>query len=451
MKKSNQNISFISRDIHAKFKEFSIPSKVKKKLSVVVPLVKGTPWLKYGKHSYTFYNFETLKGFSVSISHNDIMRLGFKKLARADWNKNTPVLKNLLKKYHYNFSFIEQIMLMTVPHTVTSLGNGRFFVNLWSYFGYLDINCRKRTVKYRLVNDKKYRNVLGSQQFFDSKTNELYYTAYSLKESFERIDHTDQKVHCSIYKKEMETDKTSIVWSGAFTDYIHDIIINKQRRYCIIPELGLYTDKNNNIIPSKVLVLDLKTKQTWNIERFSVAAHAQFDPEDPNIVYFSNHNFNFEHSSIIKLLKKATYSVNFRGPAAVYKYKLTPNGPKEIGVFSRTDFYRLTNFHVFKHRGKMIMAALGFPDVIFIIDAKKMSYIKKIKVKNPSILKNLFSKKPALIGTFSPSFDGEKLYVQTTKSFQVVNIANGKADMIINHFYSRTCSNHMETSSDIDW
>ena len=442
---------FKKRNINVKFKEFSIPPKVKRDLSAIVPMVKGTWLLKYGKHCYSFYNFKTLRGFNISISNQDIDRFKPQKLKKAAWSENVPVLEFFFKRFHNNFSFIEQIMLMTVPHTVTSLSNGKFLVNLWSYFGYLEIDCNKRTVTYRLIDDKTYKNVLGSQQYYDKENDELYYSAYSLTQSIERIQNADKPVNCSIFKKKIRSGETELVWSGEYADYIHDIVINKPGTYCALPELGMYTDKDKNIVPSRVLILDLKLKKTWTVDRFYVAAHAQFDPENPDVVYFSNHNFEFEHTDIINLLKKATYNIKFRGPASVFKYRLTPNGPEEIGMFTEPDFYRLTNFHVFKHQGKMIIAALGFPDEIYILDADKMTFIKKLKVINPKVLKNLFSKKPALIGTFSPSIDGEKLYVQTTKSFQVVDIATGEPDYIINHFFNRTASNHMQTSSDTDW
>lgn len=444
-------LQFIARDIKAKFKEFTIPPEAKRDLSVVVPTVKGKPLLKYGAHSYSFYNFSTLKGFTVSIGHQEIIRFKPAKLKRAEWSEGTPLSKAILKRYHYNFSFIEQMMLMTVPHTVTSMGNGRFLINLWAYFGYLDIDCRKRRVTYRLIDDKAYKTVLGSQQYYHSKKDELYYAAYSMKESLSRIDNASNPVHCSVFKQRQETGRTSVVWSGEFADFVHDIVMNKQGTLCALPELGLYTDKTRSIVPSKALILDLGTGKTWTIDRFSVAAHAQFDPKDPRIVYFSNHNFNFEHTSLLSLLKKATYTVKFKGPASVYKYRITPKGPKKVGVFTRSDFYRLTNFHVFDHRGKTVIAALGFPDVIFIVDAEKMSYIKKVKVRNQRCGKAPDSKKPALIGTFSPSLDGEKLYVQTTRSFQVLDIAKEDPDMVVNHFFNRTCSNHMLTSADTDW
>ena len=100
---------------------------------------------------------------------------------------------------------------------------------------------------------------------------------------------------------------------------------------------------------------------------------------------------------------------------------------------------------VWNQRG-FCWAALGFPDEIFIVDADKMSFIKKIKIEN-----RVGNKNPTLIGTFSPSLDGEKLYVQITKSFQIVDIHTEIPDMKINHSYYCTCSNHMQTSADTDW
>ncbi len=210
-------------------------------------------------------------------------------------------------------------------------------------------------------------------------------------------------------------------------------------------------DEKDDIIPSKVVIVDLKSKREWVLDRFIVAAHAQFDPHDPDVIYFSNHNFQFEHSNVFKLLRKASYSVKFRGPASVFKYRLTPDGPREIGVFTRPDFYRLTNMHVFEHRGRKVMAAMGFPDEIFLIDADDMTFIRKIRVEDPRSVKSLFWKKPALIGTISPSLDGEKLFVQTARSFQMVDIASGDSDHVRECRFNHSCSNHMLTSSDTAW
>ena len=128
------------------------------------------------------------------------------------------------------------------------------------------------------------------------------------------------------------------------------------------------------------------------------------------------------------------------------RYRLTSNGPDELEVFTRPDFFRLTNFHVFHHRGQKILAAIGFPNFIFIADGENMSFIKKIAVNHP-----IKTNTACGVGTISPSVDGEKIYVQTTKSFQVVDISSGKSEMIIDHAYNHSCANHMLTSRDTNW
>jgi hypothetical protein len=139
-----------NNNIKVKFKEFSLPTIAEHNSSAIIPTIKGIPFFKYGIHAYYFLNFKTSKGLRVTINHKDIILPGLTKFLKANHKtyKYFHKLKSLLQRYHYDFNFLEQIMLMTVPHTVTHIKNGRFLVNLWSYFGYLDIDCKNRSVKY---------------------------------------------------------------------------------------------------------------------------------------------------------------------------------------------------------------------------------------------------------------------------------------------------------------
>ena len=340
---------------------------------------------------------------------------------------------------------------MTVPHTVTSVGHGRFVVNLWSWCGYLVVDTAARVVTYHTMDGVDEHSVLGSQQWFDPQTKDLYAMSYSLSDSVGRIDNPVRPVAFRIFKHRLGEDGTETVWRGELSDYMHDILVSESRQYCVVCELGMYLDEKKDIIPSKVMIIDLKRHREWILDRFIVAAHAFFDPDDPDIVYFSNHNFEFKHSNIFKLLRRGAYSVKFRGPASVYKYILTPEGPREMGVFTQDDFFRLTNMHVFSHRGRKVVSAMGFPDVIFLIDADDMSLIRKIWVRDPVSLKRFYLKKPTLIGTIAPSPDGEQLFVQTTGSFQIVDVNTDKQDYVRDCFFSHVCFNHMLSSGDTEW
>jgi len=436
-----------SHDIKTRFEKFDLPQTKKQDLSVVITSIKGTPFFKYGIHAYYFLNFKTSRGLLVTIKHKDIIIPGLSRFMKANYKTYGyfPKLRSLFQKYHFNFNFIEQLMLMTVPHTITHINNNRYFINLWSYFGYIDIDCKTRSAKYNILDDEDNDSVLGSRQFYDASSNQLYYPSYSLSDSLKRAVNPCQKVTSKIIKQDIETSSRTELWRGEFVDYLHDIIINKNMQYCVVPELGMYLGENRELTLSRVLILDLKNGKEWEISRFSVAAHAQFDPDDPDIIYFSNHNFQLEHSHILKLLKNASYSVKFRGPASVHKYRLTPDGPVELGVFTEPDLFRLTNFHVFNHRGKNILAAIGSPNYIYIADAEKMKFIRKIEVLHPN--RNI----PYNLGSICPSPDGEKIFAQTTASFQTIDIATGEAAIILDHSYNHSCANHMITSPDTDW
>jgi len=444
-----------SHNIPAKLEKFALSSAPVMDATVVIPTVRSTWKMKYGEHAYYFLNFRTLLGFCVRIRHGDIIRPGFARFKRAVSIRGGlfSTVRCFFRSYHYNFSFLEQMMLMTVPHTVTDIGAGRFLINLWSYYGYLLVDCHTQSVAYHTLDESEGDHVLGSQQWFDPNTRELYALSYSLPESFERISNSTRTISARIFRHKIGSVATETVWSGPLADFLHDIVVNKNRCYGVACELGMYLDRENNIIPSKVLIIELGANgsRQWQLDRFVVAAHAQFDPEDSEVIYFSNHNFQFEHTPFLNLLKNASYSVKFRGPAAIFKYRLTTEGPREIGVFTRPDFYRLTNMHVFIHRGRKVIAAMGFPDEIFLIDADKMICIGQIKVKEPLRPKYTLSDKPAMIGTITPAPDGTKLFVQTTKSFQVVDVESGQPDYVWESGHHHSCSNHMLASSSTGW
>ena len=439
--------------VRAKITEFELTDFPSYDEAVAVPVVKGTPYLKYGIHAYCFFNFKSRKCLCVEIGHWDIIAPGLSPFIKALGRNDTWLTRGSIffEKFHYGFSFLEQIMLMTVPHAVTALGNGKFLVNLWSYVGYLEVDCRTKEVAYLSRLGQSPDQVLGSQQWLHRPSDEIFFTTYSLPESLKKISAPSLPVPCKVLKMNRGSGDTAEVWNGLLTDYLHDILVNKTGQYCVVCELGMFQDRKNNTIPSHVLIIDLNRNRHWVISRFIVAAHAQFDPEEPDTIYFSNHNFKFIPTSIFTLLRKGIYSLKFLGPASVHKYRLTPEGPQEIGVFSEPDMFRLTNFHVFMHRGKKTLAAMGFPNFIYLADAESMKLIRKITVNHRRSYKTLFGKPPCFIGTFSPSSDGERLYVQTTRSFQIIDVESGEA---VNHMplaYNHTAANHMQTTPDVAW
>lgn len=433
--------------IRARFTEFDLPELPDCDDLAIVPTVKGSAFLRYGKHAYYIYDFAARKAICVEIPHREIIAPGMALFLRSLGRENTwrSILGLLRERFHYGFSFIEQIMLMTVPHCITVPGDGRFLVNLWSFVGYIEIDRAAKTARYLRRAGQDTDSVLGSQQWVSRQSGEIYYITYSLPDSLRKITDIRHPVACKILKENPIGGATTLVWSGELSDYLHDILLNEAARYCVVCELGMFQDEAERTVPSKVLILDMISGNSWIIEKFIVAAHAQFDPVDPDVIYFSNHNFKFVPGAFFKLLRDATYALEFTGPAAVYKYRLTSEGPVELGVFTDPELFRLTNFQVFMHRGARVIAAMGFPNFIYIACADTMQVIRKITLSNRKSWQHFFREPPCFIGTFSPSKDGENLYVQTTRSFQVIPVDGGEPICILPLFFNHTAANHMQT------
>ncbi len=154
--------------IFSNIKEFSLSLDTAMNVSVVVPAVKGTWYMKYGEHEYSFMNFRTSKAFCVKIPHLAIIRPGWKRLRRAakKAGKKISLFRPFSPRYNYGFNMLEQVMLMTVPHTVTSVGEGRFIINLWSWCGFLLVDTVEKAVTYHIMDETDDDSVFSRRRIF---------------------------------------------------------------------------------------------------------------------------------------------------------------------------------------------------------------------------------------------------------------------------------------------
>lgn len=435
----------IDKPLRAKFEEFPIDGAVRADEAAIIPTVRAGSLFRPGGHAYYFLNFRTGRGISVVLPHLAVIAPGLTRFASANF-PSAPVpawLPLLTKHYHYGFNLLEQLLLMTVPHTVTDLGNGRFIVSLWSYFGCILVDLCDRSVVYKLLDRTADNGVLGSKLWYEADREVLLYMTYSLNQSMRRAADTSALVTSRIGEYGIRTGERRTLWEGTFADYMHDLVLSRDRRYLVACEMGRHLDREGNLIASKVLVRDLHSGRDWVLREIANPAHAQFDPEDTQTLYFSNHNFRFEHTRLGELLQKRTYSIKFLGPASVHKFRIGPDGPQPVGVFTHPELYRLTNFHVFWHRGQKLLVAFGAPNFLYVADAESLQLLRRIEVSHGG--------EPVYIGTFCPSRDGEKLHVQTTQSFHTVDIATGLSEYVRELPIQHTCSNHMLVTANTHW
>lgn len=444
MNDAAHSLAFRSLPLRARFEEFSLPAAPELDAVAIVPAVRSTRWLRYGEHAYYCMDFRRRRGICITLGHGAVVRPGLARFRRAaaDGSDARAWWRCLSRRYHYEFSVLEELMLMSVPHTVTDLGGGRFLVNLWAYPGYLLLDCQAKTATYQLLDDDS-DIVLGAKQWYDANSGDRFALAYSLRDSLARISDPERGVAARILRFRAGADRAECLWAGSMADFLHDLAVSPDGKFWAVCELGMYPGRDGVTLPSRVLVGNTGDgwSKPWRLDRIRVAAHAEFDPDAPDTVYFSSHNFQFEHTSLPALLRQATYTVRFHGPAAIFKYRLTPSGPQEMGCFSRPDFKRLTNMHAFRCGGRTIIAAMSFPDEIFLIDPATMSWLGKITIVEPPGVAGAGQR--AVIGTMAPSPDGTRLLVQTTWSFQVVDIERGVADVVYCNGRRHSCANHM--------
>lgn len=437
-------------ELKAHFEQFALPQTLGFEESVAIPTVRSSKHSRSGAHAWYFLNFKECKGLCVQVSHLDIILPGLKKFAGANPRRYRffPRLQALFARYHYGFNFLEQIMLLTVPHSVTSLGEGKFIVSLWAYYAYILVDCRKQSVFLCTIEDDEEESgeyVFGSTQWFNAGSSNRYFMTFSMPDSLQKVLDPHHPVKSRVHRINENTGEITELWKGIYSDYMHEILVSSDEKTIVVCDVGRFLDKEGKLIPSRVLVLNQSSVSPWIGSCVENGAHAQFDPQHERVVYFSNHNFLFVHTPWRDLLKKGTYSLDFKGPAAVYKYRIEESGPMLDSVFNHPDMFRLTNNHVFRHRDSKVLAAMGAPAFIFLADASDMSFTRKLEVTQPD------PAVPSYIGTFTPSLDGERLYVQTTRSFQVIDLESGTRQFALESPYNHLCSNHSLTCRDTAW
>ena len=177
------------------------------------------------------------------------------------------------------------------------------------------------------------------------------------------------------------------VWQGDFADSLHQLSLSPDHRFLILTDLAcdsrvplpagppapaVSAGKRGGrpgIIPSEILVLDLKTGTPWRLPMLT-ASHVRIDLEAPGLCYLSGHNLGLIGDK-----------VGILGPGVIRKFALKKSGPGVVGViFSAPGFHRVSTHIVFRHRGKVLIGVSGYPHTVFLIDAATMKLYRTLEM-----------------------------------------------------------------------
>ncbi len=115
-------------------------------------------------------------------------------------------------------------------------------------------------------------------------------------------------------------------------------------------------------IPSKIMLLDLLTKERVTYETSgSNAAHFVFDVKT-NMLYVSSHNF-FDGGDSVYMFE----------PAILDKFELVDNRLILRGTFKYDKGYRYTSHRIFYNDGKSYLCTFGKPNRLLFIDPEDMT------------------------------------------------------------------------------
>ena len=440
-----------TQQLHARFTDFELPSSMEPRdATVAIPVSNGM------QQKYFFMNLRTRKGLTVDYPRRGGLttRDAYAYLhhlcsfAMREEDRVFPRLRTMFRRYHNGISFIELLYKVLKPHGMTCIGGQRYLVSLWSASIYFVIDLNKRTIEVQMLS-KDRDEVFSTYQYFDAVDGETYFATQLGDDELHK--HVMEDIHFDvpvvIKKYNWASDTVQEIWKGPFDTDTHYISLNRDRSYLALINFGDFFDEKKNLLPSRILILDMKTGKDWRIDNtgWSPSAHIDWDPVDPDTCYLSCHSGVITPvDSRLKFFFQKVYKWNIFGPASVHKYRMTSRGPEKAGVFTHPEVFRLTIHKVFVHRGQKLLACTGFPNYIFIADADTLEFIRKVEVTESC-------GRESVVGSLFPSPDGEKICLITTASFQIVDVETGKIDLVYGLGKIHDPFNHMTSVSDTAW
>jgi hypothetical protein len=336
--------------------------------------------------------------------------------------------------FPYGLSEAEWWEYCLAPHSYLLLEDGQCQVglNLFNRFLHLDLNERSA----QLVNPGAGNDMLSTTNWFNQATGELWFASWPVEDTVQRMLHPQNKVRVKIWRLSVRDHRLLQVWQGDFADSLHQLALSPDHRFLILTELGLRPEdpdplpagspataasarkrrRKKEIIPSEILVLDLKTGKPWRLP-MRTASHVEFDPEDSGLCYLSGHNIGL-----------FGVKVGIFGPGTIQKFALKESGPELLGEFTAPGFHRITTHIVFRHRGKVLIGVSGYPHTVFLIDAATMKLYQTLEMDPGESVDT--SRAPHICRQDSygigVSKDGEALLAAGSGFVQVARIAEGR-------------------------
>ena len=391
-----------------------------------LPEVVCPAWHK-GQQLQTHYVFPTAQAsaFSLRLDLRDAERT-----CQPDFAAARKELALGPDAFPYDMTERDWWDYCVAPHSYLALNTRHCQVGLNFFNRFLHLDLHRRSAAW--VDPGVDNEMLSTQNCVDPQTGEIWFASWPVADTVRRMRQPQHPVRVTIWRQALQDRRPQQVWQGAFADSLHQLALSPDRRFLILTELGLRCTasatgelprpvapgrkRKGQLIPSEILVLDLKTGRPWRLPMLT-ASHVAFDPAEPGHCYLSGHNIGLIGDN-----------VGIFGPGVMQKFALTETGPQLLGTFTAPGFHRVTTHLVFRHRGQTLLAVSGYPDTVYLIAAATMKLFKTLKLAPGEKVDT--ARAPHICRQDSyglgVSADGERLLVAGTRSLQLAHIADGR-------------------------
>jgi hypothetical protein len=351
---------------------------------------------------------------------------------REDFEESRAGLSADVDTFPYGLSQPQWWGYCTAPHSYLALddGNCQVGLNLFNRFLHLDLNRQSAGLVDPGVGDE----LLSSTNWFDAERQELWFASWPAEATVRRILNPREDVRVTIWRLSIRERSVARVWQGDLGDSLHQLSLNPEHRFLILTELGLRPEataaggsphrdrpawkkmRERGIVPSKILVLDLKTGKEWRLPMLT-AAHVEFDPGRPDICYLSGHNIGLIGGKVCIF-----------GTGTIQKFLLKESGPELLGDFTHSRFHRVTTHILFQHEGRTLIGVSGYPGTVFLIEAETMKLYKTLGMDSKEIVDS--SQLPHICRQdsygISASVDGRYVLAAGTGFVRIADINAGR-------------------------
>jgi len=388
------------------------------------------PCLHKGTLTQTHYVFPASRPAAVSFQ---VKLTGAEESFKADFEGARDKWPVANDAFPYGMSGTQWWDYCLAPHSYLALEDGKCQVglNLFNRFLHLDFNEQSAV----LVDPGVGNQLVSTTNWFDHEKGDLWFASWPVEATVRRILNPRGGASVTIWKFSVRSGDSKKVWQGDLGDALHQLCLDPSRRFLVLTELGLRLEepipaqspdqaprvweqqvRARGVVPSKILVLDLKTGQEWRLSTLT-AGHIEFDPEDPSVCYLSGHNIGL-----------MGVEVGIFGPGIVHKYRLGETGPELLGEFTHERFHRITTHIVFRHRKKTLIGVSGYPGTVFLINAATMKLHGIIEMDSPEKVDTSLSPHVCEQDSYGidASKDGEALLVAGTGFVRIADINEGR-------------------------